>query len=229
MPDHHHALAGVLSQSGLTPEEQRKLLLQSVPDLGRVPAGRFPEAPNDYFARVKDLLLSVCLPQFGPLGISQPQGQCEVGPRSKACDLVSQELFRNSLRPDWKRPVCEIHDAMIEVVTLMARKEFPLSVLPRWVAQLFSALSHIAKLKVKSRNLSIAPPTNLDVDCPTYRELVFDNLGYDAIRASRQRSNYRANDDEIALDSKGNSLVCPGAGRAILSVFSGLASRRPRF
>ena len=74
MSDHHIALSGVLAQSGLTPEEQRELLLQLVQDPERAPAGRFPDAPNDYVARVKDLLLSVFLPQLGPLNISQPHG-----------------------------------------------------------------------------------------------------------------------------------------------------------
>ena len=74
MSDHHIALTGVLSQSGLTPEEQRELLLQLVQGLERAPVGRLPDAPDDYVARAKDLLLSVFLPQFGPLNISQPHG-----------------------------------------------------------------------------------------------------------------------------------------------------------
>ena len=56
-----------------------------------------------------------------------------------------------------------------------------------------------------------------------------DNLGNDAIRASRQWSNFRSNGDKIVLGSKGNSLVCLGADRAIPPVPSGLALRRPRF
>ena len=86
---------------------------------------------------------------------------------------------------------------MIEVITLMARNEFPPSAPPRWAAELFWALSHIVKLKLQPRNLSIVPPTNLDVGCQTYVELVLGNLENGAIRASRQWSNFRPNDDEI--------------------------------
>ena len=101
MSDHHIALTGVLAQSGLIPDEQRELLLQLVQGPERAPVGRFPDAPNDYVAQLKDLLLSVFLPQLGPLRISQPQVPCEVILRSKNWNLVSRELFHNSLRPDW--------------------------------------------------------------------------------------------------------------------------------
>ena len=111
--DHHLALTGGLSQSGLTAEEQLELLLQPGQDLERAPAGRFPDAPCDYIARAKDLLLSGFLPQFGPLRIFHPRGQCEVVPRSKAWDLLLRELSRNSFSPNWKRPVSEMHDAAI--------------------------------------------------------------------------------------------------------------------
>ena len=100
-------------------------------------------------------------------------GPCEVIPRSKAWNLVSQELLHNSLHHDWNRPVSEIRDAMIEVIPLMARNEFPLSAPPRWVAELLWVLSHIVKLELRPRNLSIVPPTNFDVECQTYVELVW--------------------------------------------------------
>ena len=118
---------------------------------------------------------------------------------------------------------------MIEVITLMARNEFPLSAPPRWVAELFWALSHIVKLKLRPRNLSIVSLTNLDVECQTYVTLVLGNSGNGAIRASRQWSNFRSNGEKLVLDSKGNSLVCLGADRVSPPVPSGLALRRPRF
>ena len=67
------------------------------------------------------------------------------------------------------------------------------------------------------------------MECRTYVELVLDILGDAAIRASRQWSNFRANDDEVALDSKGAPLAWPGTDRVIPPVPSGLALRRPRF
>ena len=88
------------------------------------------------------------------------------------------------------------------------------------MAELFSVLGHTAKLKLKPQNLPIAPPTNLDVVCQTYVELVLGALGNDSIRA---------NDIEVALDSKGDAPACPGADRVIPPVPSGLALRHPRF
>ena len=66
-------------------------------DLEKVPVSRVPDAPDDYVARVKDLLISVFLSQFGPLNNLQPNGQGEVAPRSRARDVLAQELVRNSL------------------------------------------------------------------------------------------------------------------------------------
>ena len=47
---------------------------------------------------------------------------------------------------------------------------------PRRAAELFSVLSHIVTLKTKSEKLTMAPPTNLDVECQTYVESVLSNL-----------------------------------------------------
>ena len=99
MSEPHIAVVGAPSQSGLTNEEQRDLITQLVQDLD-LRVGRFPTAPNDNIARVKGLLSSVFLPQFGQLNISQPQGPCEVIPRGKARDTVLRELFHNSFRSD---------------------------------------------------------------------------------------------------------------------------------
>ena len=119
--------------------------------------------------------------------------------------------------------------AKIEVVTPMAKNEFPLSVPPRWVAELFSILGHIAKLKLKSQNLSLEQPTNLDVERRKYVELVLGNLENGSNRAARQWSNFRSDDVEVFLDSESNPLSRPGMDRVIPPVLSGLAPRRPRF
>ena len=72
----------------------------------------------------------------------------------------------------------------------MAKNEFPLSVPPRWAAELFSGLSRIVTLEMKSEKLAMAPPTNLDVDCKTYVESVLANLESDAIRSSRHVEHF---------------------------------------
>ena len=81
----HIALTGVLPQSGLPNEEQRDLLLQLARDLEKVPASRFPEAPNDYIVRAKYLLFSVLPRQVGPLDIPQLNRQGDVASRAVAC------------------------------------------------------------------------------------------------------------------------------------------------
>ena len=62
-------------------------------------------------------------------------------------DMVSRELFHIPLRPDWNRPVSEIRDAVIEVITLMARNEFPLPVPPLWVAELICCQTKVSAPK----------------------------------------------------------------------------------
>ena len=59
MSNPHLLATGALPQSGLSNEEQRELLLQLARDLERVPLSRFPEAPIEYIARVKDSLFSL--------------------------------------------------------------------------------------------------------------------------------------------------------------------------
>ena len=81
----HIALTGVLPRSGLPNEEQRDLLLQLARGLEKVPASRFPDAPNDYIARAKYLLFSVFPPQVGPLDSPQLNRQGEVASRAVAC------------------------------------------------------------------------------------------------------------------------------------------------
>ena len=140
-PNPHIALTRALSQSGLTYKKRRELRLQMAQDLERGPADRFPDAPRNYIARVRDLLFSVFLPQFGPLNNSQSQGRREVVPWRKAWDLLPQELPHNSFRPSRKRPVSEIYDAVIEVITSQAKNDFPLPAPPRWAAEPFFFLA----------------------------------------------------------------------------------------
>ena len=92
--------------------------------------GRFPDAPSDYVARVAALLFSVLLPQFGPLNIPQPDGQGEIAAGGATWDLLVKDLISNSLHPAWDRPIREIRDALIEVITSMAKNEFPFSAPP---------------------------------------------------------------------------------------------------
>ena len=149
--------------------------------------------------------------------------ECSAGP---ACAGIGKQFPQ----PARNRPICENRDVLIEVITALAKNEFPLSAPPRWASELFSALAHTVPLEMKSANLSMALPTHLGADCQTCVESVLTNLENDAIRSSRQRSNFRANDGELVVGSADNPLVlpepdcvgppCPPAPAAL---------RRPRF
>ena len=228
MSNPHSLATGALSQNGLPNVEQRELLLQKARDPERTPLSHVPVAPTEYIARAKDSLPSIFLSQYGPLQIPQPNGQRGIVSRSVAWDLIAKELASNSLHPTWNRPICGIHDVLIEVITAMAKNEFPLSAPPRWASGLLSVLGHAVSSKMKSANLSTALPTLLDADYQTYVESVLTNLGNDEIRSSRQRSNFRANVEELVLGPEDNLLLRPEPDCVVPLLPAGLALRRPR-
>ena len=91
---------------------------------------------------------------------------------------------------------------------------------------MFSVLSQIVTLEMKSADLTTAPPTNLDADCQTYVESVLNNSEKDAIRSARQWINFRTNDEELVLESSGNPQLRPGTDCIIPLIPPGLALRR---
>ena len=67
--------------------------------------------------------------------------------RSRARQIVYMEL---SLFDGATRPVNELHIITSDVISMMARNEFPLTVPPRWIPQLFEVLGRVVALKMEA-------------------------------------------------------------------------------
>ena len=140
-----------LSRAGLSPSAQKELLAQLAPTL-ECRARYFPDAPRAYLARVKDLLIPAFLPQTGPLSITMdPPAAPERISRCRAWELVYLEF---SLLGGPRRPVHELHSVLVDVICMMARNEFPLTVPPRWLSELFEVLGRVASLQVVANKLA---------------------------------------------------------------------------
>ena len=123
-----------LSHTGLPPTAQQELLAQLAPTID-CRARYFPDAPGAYLARVKDLLISALLPQKGPLSLTLDSSSSpERMSRCSVWELVYLEL---SPLDGSRRPVDELHIFSTDVICMMARSEFPLTVPPRWLSELF--------------------------------------------------------------------------------------------
>ena len=88
---------------------------------------------------MKELLLSTFLPQKGPIVIENaPNMASEVLSRSRAWELAYSEL---SILDADSRPLHDLHAALVDVICMMARNEFPLTIPPRWLGELFEMVS----------------------------------------------------------------------------------------
>ena len=86
----------------------------------------FPSPPLPYLERVKQLSTSAFFPRKGPLLITvDPLCFPERLSRSQAWQIVFWELPHLD---GASRPVNELHMLMSDVISMMARREFPLTV-----------------------------------------------------------------------------------------------------
>ena len=123
-----------LTQSGLSNDDQKELLAQLVHAVERR-TRYFPSPDIPFLERVKQLLMSVFFPQKGPLLITvDPQFPPERLSRSQAWQIVYWELPHLD---GASRPVNELHVITSDVISMMARNEFPLTVPPRRLSELF--------------------------------------------------------------------------------------------
>ena len=67
--------------------------------------------------------------------------------RSQAWQIVHFEL---SLFDGSSRPVNELHIVLSDVICMMTRNEFPLTVPPRWLSELFEVLRRVVALKMEA-------------------------------------------------------------------------------
>ena len=89
----------------------------------------FPDAPMAYVARAKELLLSAFLPQVGPyIFVNAPPAASERISRSRAWELVYSEL---SMLDGSRILLHDLHFALVDVICMIARNDFPLTIPPR--------------------------------------------------------------------------------------------------
>ena len=130
-----------LSRAGLATAAQRELLA-SLSNTVECRARYFPSPPRPYLARVEQFLMSAFFPQQGSLLLAvDPSSTPERLTRCQAWQIVHLEL---SLPDGSSRPVNELHIVLSDVISMMARKEFPLTGHPRWLPELLEVLGRIA-------------------------------------------------------------------------------------
>ena len=162
-----------LARAGLSNNDQRELLA-SLSHAAECRARYFPSPPIPYLARAKQLLMSAFFPQKGPhLVAVDPLFPPERLSRSQAWQIVYWELPHLD---GASRPVNELHMIMSDVTSMMARNEFPLTVPPRWLSELFQVLERAAELKMEANKWSMAPPSNLDPESDAYLAAIFKKL-----------------------------------------------------
>ena len=192
-----------LARAGLSTNVQGELLASLALTAERR-ARYFPSPPLPYLARVRQLLMSAFFPRKGPLLISvDPSCPPERLSRSHAWQIVYWELPHLD---GASRPVNELHMITSDVISMMARNEFPLTVPPRWLSDLFEVLGRAAELKMEANKWPMAPPSNLDPESEAYVAAVCKNIENEKRRCQRQQHTFRAGEDEIFLDAFGQPL-----------------------
>ena len=115
------------------------------------------------------------------------------------------------------------------VFSKLARNEFPLTVRPRWLSELFEVLGRAVELKMEAKRWSMAPPPNLGPESGAYAAAVFKNIEDDKRRYQRQQRTFRAGEDEIILDASGRPLPLPEGGPLIPQLPDGVpVCHKPR-
>ena len=74
------------------------------------------------------------------------------------------------------------HVITSDIISMMARREFPLTVPPRWLSELFEVLGRVMELKMEANKWSMAPHLNLDPESDAYVAAVFKNIENDKRR-----------------------------------------------
>ena len=135
-----------LAKTGLSASGQKELLTS----LTKAVADRehyFPSAPSPYLRRVRQLLMAAFLPHKGPLFVAKPsESEQELLSRCQCWQLLRLEF---SLLDGKQRPIEGAHEAITELIGLLTSSEFPLSIPPRWLVELFSDLSRMASLRME--------------------------------------------------------------------------------
>ena len=188
----------------------------------------FPSDPNQYVRRVRQLLTAAFLPQHGPFLVAGPveRGR-EVLSRSQCWAAVHLEI---SLLDSTLRPIEGVHEAITELIALLTSSEFPLSIPPRWLVELFSDLAHMASLRMEKNGWQLRPKEPLDLASQAYLDAVLCNLENDTRRHRRQLVDFTCGDTEELVDASRQSLLPPGEDARVPPLPQGFPlDHRPRF
>ena len=94
------------------------------------------------------------------------------------------------------RPLNDLLAMLVDVVCLMARNEFPLTVPPRRLAELFQMVNRVVSLKMLANKLPLESSSDLDPARQAYLSALAQNVENDLRRHKRQLSKFRAQEDE---------------------------------
>ena len=185
----------------------------------------FPDEPVACLKRVEDLLLSAILPQKGPyIFVNDPPAASGRISRSRAWELVFLEL---STLDGTRRPLRDLHVMLVNVLCMVARNEFPLTIPPRWLAGFFEILNRVVSLQMSANNWSLEASPDMDPDCKAYIAAASKNIENGQRRSRRQWVKFRAQEEETLLDVSGRPLRRPEEDEVVPPVPAGLAEHRP--
>ena len=127
-------LAPRAARAGLTATAQQELLQRLAWAIDRR-TRYFPDPSLAYVERTKELLLLAFLPHKGPLAIADSTDEAsETLSRSRAWELAYLEL---AMWDGARRPLHDLHMVLVDVICMLARNDFPLTIPPRWLGELF--------------------------------------------------------------------------------------------
>ena len=165
------------------------------------------DGPLEYVDRVRKFLMRALCPQMGPLFLSlDPKYPPERISRSECWQMVRLEL---SLLEGPPRPVEDLHIVISDVITIMTRNEFPLTVPPRWLIDLFGILERAVALKMEKNRWHIRPSVPLDTAGQAFVEAILKNVDNDRRRSQRQHVSLSVGDQEVLKDTSGQVLLPP--------------------
>ena len=195
-----------LARTGLSPADQKKFSA-SLSNAVETRARYFPADPLANVDRVRRFLMHTFFPQMGPLQLLvDPMHPPERISRNQCWQIAHLEL---SLLDGPSRPADELRTVISEVVAIMARNEFPSTVPPRWLVELFSVLERVVALKMETLRWTLRPSVPLGAASQAFLEAILKNMDNDRRRSQRQHVSPWAEDTEALMGSSGQSLLPP--------------------
>ena len=85
------------------------------------------------------------------------------------------------------RPLDDLHSMLADVICMIARNEFSLTIPPRWLGEIFEMVNRAVPLKTQACNWSLEVSPGVDQDCQDYIAASALNIENDQRRSKRQR------------------------------------------